>query len=429
MGHLPGSVEMIFSFCFLFVFSFLRATTTSTGPMACKRIHGYTPSPSSSPSALLGGLDLAITPTTATSSSSSASPFSPELSYKCRVKDLLYRKTKVTGPSDPRVKLTFAQKVDLFEAVSSFSLHQVTNVLNDILLECDEGSKLNLDYSVNDAFCARSPLQKAAILGRPDFIKALLDAGATPNYTESTDGNTAAHLTLQYFRSETEIVGQLIEAGADLMIQNDAGQTCFMFACRLCETEVIMMIISRSHDLQKLVTIQDENGFNAFHFLGDSICVDHEKIVSAICQKLSDRSILSVGTPNYLGVTEDKENYLNIQPHLPLASPLEHAIQLGRGKLAVALLKNGSIPYSRAALAFTCSSSSTNKSKALARYEFMCACTKLYEQCREEIITLGMHVYNPRMAHLHGPLKDVFPMILPYMRYWTRLPLLISEHF
>lgn len=391
--------------------------------MACKRIHGYTPSPSSSPSPLLGVLDLAITPTTATSSSSSG-PFSPELSYKCRVKDLLHRKTKVTSPSDPRIKLTFTQKVDLFEAVSSFSLQQVHNVLNDILLECDEGSKLNLDYSVNDAFCARSPLQKAAIVGRPDFIKALLDAGATPNYTESTDGNTPAHLTLQYFRSETEIVGQLIEAGADLMIQNDAGQTCFMFACRLCETGVIMMLISHSHALQKLAAVQDENGFNAFHYLGDSICVEHEKIVSAISQKLSDRSILSVGTPNYLGMDEDKENISDLQTNLPLASPLEHAIQLGRAELAVALLKNGAIPYSRAAIAFTDTSS-----KALARYEFLCACTKLYEQCREEIVTLGMHVYNPRLAHLHGPLKDVFPLILPYMWYWNRLPLLISEHF
>lgn len=347
------------------------------------------------------------------------------------MKDLLHRKRKSSSPRDARIKLTFAQKVDLHDAVTSGSFYNVQSVLEDILhghMDQDHDLKLNLDYTVNDSFCARSPLQKAACYENSEIVKLLLEAGASPNYTGSSDGNTPLHLALQYFRKDSAIISQLVSAGANIMAQNEFGQTCLMYACRMCDMEVIKMLLSSSPDTKKLLAVQDENGFNAFHFLGENHLVDHEMVVTVMCQQpFFDRSTLNVGTPSST-LEEKKDSHSDVAPHLPLASPLERAILQGQAKLAIAFLKQGAIPYSRACIIFSGASSSAPTAQGQARQDFFCACTELYEQCREEIVTLGMHVYNPRLAHRHGPLKDVFPLILPYMWYMTRLPSLISQH-
>lgn len=82
------------------------------------------------------------------------------------------------------------------------------------------GSNLN----EKDPFGGSSPLISAAVFGKPEMAKILLDAGADPNF-KNNDGSTAL-ITAAFF-CRPEIVKMLLDNGADKTIKNKFGATAY----------------------------------------------------------------------------------------------------------------------------------------------------------------------------------------------------------
>lgn len=75
-----------------------------------------------------------------------------------------------------------------------------------------------------DPFGGSSPLISAAVFGKPDAARILIDAGADLNF-QNNDGSTPLHTAAFFCRPE--IVEMLLNEGADKTIKNKAGVTAF----------------------------------------------------------------------------------------------------------------------------------------------------------------------------------------------------------
>lgn len=82
------------------------------------------------------------------------------------------------------------------------------------------GSNIN----EKDAFGGSSPLISAAVFGKIEAAKILIDAGADLDF-QNNDGSTALHSSA--FFCWTELVEVLIEKGADKSIKNKYGVTAY----------------------------------------------------------------------------------------------------------------------------------------------------------------------------------------------------------
>src|SRR5690349_23956826 len=83
------------------------------------------------------------------------------------------------------------------------------------------GSNIN----EKDPFGGSSPLISAAVFGKPEEAKILIDAGADLNF-QNNDGSTPL-LTAAFF-CRPEIVKMLLDKGADKNIKNKYGATAYM---------------------------------------------------------------------------------------------------------------------------------------------------------------------------------------------------------
>lgn len=80
------------------------------------------------------------------------------------------------------------------------------------------------DINAKDPFGGSSPLISAAVFGKPEIAKALIDAGAYLNF-QNNDGSTALHTAAFFCRPE--IVKMLLEKGADKTIKNKYNATAY----------------------------------------------------------------------------------------------------------------------------------------------------------------------------------------------------------
>jgi hypothetical protein len=80
------------------------------------------------------------------------------------------------------------------------------------------------DINIRDPFGGSSPLISAAVFGKPDIAKALIDAGANLN-VQNNDGSTALHCAAFFCRPE--IVKLLLEKKADKSIKNKYNATAY----------------------------------------------------------------------------------------------------------------------------------------------------------------------------------------------------------
>jgi ankyrin repeat protein len=108
---------------------------------------------------------------------------------------------------------TKAPEVDLHTAV-------LTENLEAVKQHIAAGSNLN----EKDPFGGSSPLITAALFGKTEMARVLLDAGADINF-QNKDGSTALHTAAFFCRPE--IVKMLLEKGADKTIKNNFGATAF----------------------------------------------------------------------------------------------------------------------------------------------------------------------------------------------------------
>lgn len=78
------------------------------------------------------------------------------------------------------------------------------------------------DINEKDPFGGSSPLISAAVFGKTEEAKILIDAGADLNF-QNNDGSTALHTAAFFCRPE--IVRMLLNKGADKTIKNKYGAT------------------------------------------------------------------------------------------------------------------------------------------------------------------------------------------------------------
>lgn len=82
--------------------------------------------------------------------------------------------------------------------------------------------KAGTNINEKDPFGGSSPLISAAVFGKPEEAKILIDAGADLNF-QNNDGSTALHTAAFFCRPE--IVKMLLAKGADKNITNKYGAT------------------------------------------------------------------------------------------------------------------------------------------------------------------------------------------------------------
>ena len=108
---------------------------------------------------------------------------------------------------------TKAPDVDIHTAVISGNIDVIKQHIN-------AGSDLNL----KDPFGGSSPLISAAVFGKPEAAKLLIDAGVDINF-QNNDGSTALHTAAFFCRPE--IVKMLLEKNSDKTIKNKYGATAY----------------------------------------------------------------------------------------------------------------------------------------------------------------------------------------------------------
>ena len=104
-----------------------------------------------------------------------------------------------------------APEIDIHTAVVSGNLEALQQHLA-------AGSNIN----EKDPFGGSSPLISAAVFGKPEAARILIDAGADINF-QNNDGSTALHTAAFFCRPE--IVKMLLEKNADKTIKNKFGAT------------------------------------------------------------------------------------------------------------------------------------------------------------------------------------------------------------
>ncbi|KYG73131.1 ankyrin repeat domain-containing protein [Roseivirga echinicomitans] len=80
------------------------------------------------------------------------------------------------------------------------------------------------DINKKDPMGGSSPLISAALFGKTEMAKALIDAGADINFTNN-EGSTALHTAAFFCR--TEIVQMLLDKGADKTVRNNYKSTAY----------------------------------------------------------------------------------------------------------------------------------------------------------------------------------------------------------
>lgn len=96
----------------------------------------------------------------------------------------------------------------------------VTGNLETVLQHIAAGSDIN----VKDPFGGSTPLISAAVFGKTHIAKMLMDAGAQLN-VQNNDGSTALHTAAFFCRPE--IVKMLLEKKVDKTIKNNYGSTAY----------------------------------------------------------------------------------------------------------------------------------------------------------------------------------------------------------
>jgi ankyrin repeat protein len=97
-----------------------------------------------------------------------------------------------------------------------------TAVVTDNMEAVKQHIAAGTDLNEKDPFGGSSPLISAAVFGKTDMAKVLIDAGADLNF-QNKDGSTALHTSAFFCRPE--IVKLLLDKGADKTLKNNFGAT------------------------------------------------------------------------------------------------------------------------------------------------------------------------------------------------------------
>jgi ankyrin repeat protein len=93
-------------------------------------------------------------------------------------------------------------------------------------------------------------LMAAAETGNPNFISALLAAGANI-HARDNDGETALSYAVQTMDAKPEIAAALLDAGADINTANDRGETPLMIAASAHNRAALKFLLGRGADTER----------------------------------------------------------------------------------------------------------------------------------------------------------------------------------
>lgn len=210
---------------------------------------------------------------------------------------------------------------------------------SDVQQELDAGANPNALYGEGIV----TPLIKASTSGSVDVVKILLNAGADVNL-ENMQGNTALHSAARF--GHADIVSVLIESGADNSSENSLGWTPLMRASRYGQAECVQILINAGSNKGH----QDKMGWTSLHH---AVRYEHLTVVKLLLEKDANTEIESYeykSTPMSLaamsgsgviiqtlidaGANKDHRNAVSY-------TPLNLAAYLGNQEAIKLLVKNG----------------------------------------------------------------------------------------
>lgn len=119
-----------------------------------------------------------------------------------------------------------------------------------ILSSCTTGQENSISASNEETKTAvKAPgmdIHTATLLGDLDVIKQHIAAGTDLNQQEPTLGSTPLISAAVFGR--TEVARALVEAGADVNIQNGEGSTALHSAAFLCRKEIVEILLENGAD-------------------------------------------------------------------------------------------------------------------------------------------------------------------------------------
>ncbi|MDP0491325.1 MAG: ankyrin repeat domain-containing protein [Verrucomicrobiota bacterium JB023] len=129
----------------------------------------------------------------------------------------------------------------------------------------------------------RSVMQFAALAEDPDYLKLVLKYGGNPNAPSKARGRTIIYTSIKNHR--TQNIKTLVEFGADINHQDEAGFTPIMAAKSLTKYDLVFLLMNLGADLSKRHHLITANGDkkNGGKTLAESI------------QHMGDRSIRVLG--------------------------------------------------------------------------------------------------------------------------------------
>jgi rhodanese-related sulfurtransferase len=111
-----------------------------------------------------------------------------------------------------------------------------------------------------------TPLMKASQNGQSDIVRELIAAGANLE-ARNADGNTA--LWLACFANSLDLIAQLIAAGIDIDNRNDNGATVLMYAASAGKSDVVAALLDNGADTAP----ETPDGFTALDMAATIECL------------------------------------------------------------------------------------------------------------------------------------------------------------
>lgn len=122
-----------------------------------------------------------------------------------------------------------------------------------------EGLRENPDWANAELFLGIRPVYRASVLGREEIVGLLLEAGADVN-ARTDRGTHALHAAAQH--GYDPILHRLLAAGADVNPRNDEGQTPLFLAIRNGHEESAEALLARGAE----VNVVDIHGRTPLHY-------------------------------------------------------------------------------------------------------------------------------------------------------------------
>ena len=144
------------------------------------------------------------------------------------------------------------QKMNLMKAATSLMMVAALLILSSCGSNQEQSNSKDEQAQASEA-TVKPPnmdIHSATILGDLDAIKQHIAAGSDLNEKEPAVGSTPL-ISAAVF-GKTEIAKALIEAGADVNIKNNEGSTALHSAAFLCRMEIVEMLLDNGADKEQL---------------------------------------------------------------------------------------------------------------------------------------------------------------------------------